>query len=282
VDERVLALLACPSCHGALSYAGERRDGRLSSGALECVDCGAGFLVEDEVPRLDLPGVDLDGTLARRPAVEVAGWVRRNFDNARRRTGLPPLFEAEIASVRGLVVDVASGPGGSFCVPLMADEGADRLLLMTDLAPYVMVAWRRLLLAEGWGSRCSNLVCDARRLPLRDGSAAAVTSVGGFDNIVDNGPAYAEAARVLAPDGLLLDVVRLYEPGPTVAELEAQGQVAASWQQYQEVLARLGFRLEDTAQLNTGRGKTDPADGLPIGDEAWEHKVVVARRAVRR
>jgi hypothetical protein len=162
----------------------------------------------------------------------------------------------------------------------MQEKRADRLLVMSDLGTPVMLAWRECLQEAGWGERCSNLVFDARRIPFRDGTVAAMTSVGGFDNVASNRPAYAEAGRVLQPGGRLLDIVRFYEEGsPTHQRLAQQGQVGATWSDYVRLLEGLNFRVERWGLLNTGRGKTCPGDGLPLGDDdAWEHRVVFAVR----
>jgi ubiquinone/menaquinone biosynthesis C-methylase UbiE len=159
----------------------------------------------------------------------------------------------------------------------MQDSRTDRLLVMNDLGTPVMLAWRKHLQQVGWDNRCSNLVFDVRRTPFRDGSVAAITSVGGFNNIFLNRPAYAEAARVLSPGGQMLDLVRLYEEGgPTQQHLTKVWQAAATWSDYMTLLEGLGFVIQRWGVLNTGRGKTCPGDGLPLGDEAWEHRVVFA------
>jgi len=43
-------------------------------------------------------------------------------------------------------------------------------------------------------------------------------------------------------------------------------------------MEELGFAIERWGILNSGRDKTDPADGLPLGDEAWEHRSIFAVR----
>ncbi len=43
LDERLLEILVCPSCHGSLEHKERRR-------VLVCVDCGLQFPVRDGIP----------------------------------------------------------------------------------------------------------------------------------------------------------------------------------------------------------------------------------------
>jgi len=238
--------------------------------------------VSDGVPVLVVPGTDMDGAQWEGKERQLAEWVPRNFQRALQPDRVPaPLhkFVETARATEGIVLDIASGPGGSYCVETMRDGPPTGLLVMSDLGAPVMQRWRKHLREVGWDSRCSNMGLDARRLPFRDAVLDALTSVGGFSNIVGNRQAYAEASRVLKPGGPLMEVVRLYEEGgPTHRLLTEQGQVATTWCDYEAFLNESGFSVTSCELLNQGRGKTDPNDGLPVGDEAWEHRVVFAVR----
>ncbi|HZO91073.1 MAG TPA: methyltransferase domain-containing protein [Chthonomonadaceae bacterium] len=281
MDKRLLPIIVCPACQEKLTFSGEESDTRLLCGQLRCVGCRQAFPVIEEVPDLVVPGANLDGAFKPEQAEQVAAWGSRNFA-AMQQGSLSPMeceFVEAVRAVEGPVIDVASGPGGSYGVPVMQDGRTDRLLVMSDLGTPVMPAWRRCLRAAGWGERCSTLTFDARCLPFRDASVMAITSVGGFDNILDNHRAYAEAARVLQAGGRLLDIARFYEHGgPTYRFLAEQRQAAASRTGYIALLEGLGFAIERWEIPNSGYGKTDPADGLPLRDEeAWENVVIFAR-----
>jgi len=67
------------------------------------------------------------------------------------------------------------------------------------------------MLARARGVRgLSGVAGDAGRLPFRDASVDAVTVVDAFHHLPDQDAALAEAARVLAPGGVL--VVREFDP----------------------------------------------------------------------
>lgn len=105
------------------------------------------------------------------------------------------------------VVDVAGGSGRG----VRAVDVADRIVV--DAARGMLTQARRHGLVALQG--------DAARLPIRDGSADAVTIVDAFHHLPDRDGAVRAAARVLAPGGVL--VVADFDP----ATLRGRGLVAA-------------------------------------------------------
>lgn len=232
MDKRLLTAIVCPVCREELEFRGEASANRLLRGKFRCLSCGFVFPVIDEVPILIPPGTDMHGARWKGHESELAEWIPQNFARAQRGDGL--LLEQEfierVQAVDGIVLDVASGPCGSFCVEVMQDGRADRLLVMSDLGTQVMLTWRRHLREVFWGDRCSNLVFDARRMPFQDGSVASITSFVGFLNIFNNRLAYVEAARVLSPGGQMLDITCSFEEGgPSEQCLTKIGHIGANW-----------------------------------------------------
>ncbi len=255
-----------------------------------CTDCGGSYEVVDEVARIVLPGTRMDGAaweggatpwgLLRTWLVEsfLRGWtalrlwmwtsnpklmVRPMEDRAIKR------FVETVQGIEGVVLDLASGPGGSFCIPVMMDGRTDRVLVLSDLGSPVMSGWRRALRRKGWGDRCSNMVFDARKIPFSDGSVDAVTSVLGFSSIHHNDAAYREAKRVLVPGGLLIDVVRFrYDRQRQVPRL---GQIASDRVRYEAYLQGLGLGVESSETLMT---KPSRSKNAPL---KWEDVVFYAR-----
>lgn len=281
MDRRLLPIIQCPVCCGDLVSDGQATDTRLICGTLQCIGCKQEYPLQAETPELVAPHTNRGGACWCGQEEALNTWIPANF-TAWQHDDLPPpaySFVQAIRAVRGPVIDIASGPGGSYCIPVMQDGRTDRLLIMSDLSAEVMAAWRQCLREAGWAERCSTMTVDARRLPFHDASLAAVTSVNGFANIYDNGRAYAEAARVLQAGGHLFDLVRFYEEGGPTYRLQRQlHQIAVSWGDYKDILTSLNLVIERKETLNRGRGKTDPSDGLPLGDDAWEHMIIFARR----
>ena len=157
------------------------------------------------------PEVNLDG--ARWDGVDIdaqmSEWVAGNYTRAlsRQPTMYEQDFVAAVQASTGPIIDLASGPGGSYCTRIMSDGNTDRQLVMSDLSRPVMTAWRRHLREKGWGDRCSTLVFDARHLPFADASVPVMTSVIGFSSVVDSAvQAIREAARVLMDGGMIYAV----------------------------------------------------------------------------
>lgn len=279
MDKRLLNAVICPACRGELEFSGEDDEKRIYSGEFCCLGCGLLFPVIEEVPILVPPETDMSGVY--RDEAGATEWVQRNFERALKgwEGPLERKFIEAARSIDGIVLDIGTGPGGSYCVQIMQDGRTDRLLVMNDLGAPVMLAWRRHLRAVGWGERCSNMVFDARRMPFRDGSVAAITSALGLQSVIGDRLAYAEASRVLQAGGQMLDVVRLYEEGgPTQRRFKEWGEIA-SWSDYTALLEGLGFTVERWDILVTGRGKSDPGDEVPIcDDETWENRVIFAVR----
>lgn len=285
MDKRLLDIIVCPICNNDLDFSGESDDRRVYSGECRCNHCNQLYEIHDEVPELVVPDTDLDGAAWETMTGidnQLDEWVSVNFNNY--ITGNLPVFVNEYVDVAinadGPVLDIASGPGGSFCVPIMNNAHKDLLLVMSDLGKPVMHAWRRHLRKVGWDDRCTTLACDARRLPFRNGSIAVITSVGGFSNIVGECAAYTEASRVLKQGGYLYDWIMLFEENsPSQKRLKEMGQATTTWSDYEALLNRLGFDIEKSCIAKTGQGRINPDDGMPLtDDETWAHRAIVAVR----
>ncbi|MHB1002090.1 MAG: methyltransferase domain-containing protein [Armatimonadota bacterium] len=285
MDKRLLDIIVCPICHNDLDFSGGSDDRRVYSGEFRCDHCNLLYEIHDEVPELVVPDTDLDGAAwETMPEIDeqLDVWVSANFNNY--LTGNLPDFVNEYVEAAvnadGPVLDIASGPGGSFCVPIMNNSHNDLLLVMSDLGKPVMHAWRRHLRKVGWGDRCTTMACDARRLPFSNGSIAVITSVVVFSSVLDESAAYTEASRVLKPGGCLCNWIMLFEENsPSQQRLKELGWAVTSWPDYEALLNRLGFDIEKSCIAKTGQGRIDPADEMPLTDnETWEHRAVMAVR----
>ncbi len=291
MDKRLENRLRCPGCGLGLVFCGQEDEKRLHDGELVWTGCGSSYQVVDEVPRIVLPGTRMDGAAwegGGTPWGRVRTWLVESFlrgwtdlrlwmwinnptlvAGPMERRAVSRLLETA-QGIKGVVLDVASGPGGSFCVPVMMDGRTERLLVMSDLGTPVMTGWRRALRRRGWGDRCSNMVFDARKMPFFDGSVDAITSLLGFSNIHHNDAAYREAERVLVPGGLLIDVVRFHHPGH--GRGPRLGQVASNRGQYEEYLQGLGLDVESSEALTTKSAARKDSDIV------WEDIVFYARK----
>lgn len=275
--------LACPACRGELKFSGESDDRRLISGELACAGCGLVFPVEDEVPELVPPGVDYGGAIWDGMEADTARlvpeWVPKNFEKAVGRSQSPLMreFIDEVRAVEGPVIDIASGPGGSFCIDVMKEGDTDGLLVMSDLGRPVMKAWQRQLRDVGWADSCSFMVFDARKMPFKSESIPMFTSVGGLNSICGNQRlAYEETARVLRPDGRLLDIIGMWEEGGSNQTQMRERNCISTWAEYEALLCGLGLTIERWPVYSTSKMVSE--DGVSQREEVCEWRLVFVRK----
>jgi len=116
----------------------------------------------------------------------------------------------DVACFDGPLLEVAAGPGGGF-VPGLLRAKPDLIILMSDIDIRVLEDWRCFSSKSKTSANdkigrisLSFSSFDAQKMPLRDDSFSAVTSLGGFNNIDSNQVRAAkEAFRVLRSGGLL-------------------------------------------------------------------------------
>lgn len=113
----------------------------------------------------------------------------------------------------GIALDVGSGPG-TVTASLGRAAGAGGLALGVDISEPMLA---RAVRSQA-GPQVGFLRADAQRLPLRDETADAVTSIAVLQLIPDPAAALAEMARVLRPGGRLAVMI------PTA------GRAARFWQ----------------------------------------------------
>ena len=176
-------------------------------------------------------------------------WIERNWENAgkmlKEKSKLSE-FDKRMAESEGLILDVASGPGGGFA-PQILHINPDVTILMDDLGLGVLLAWQRFLRDINIPN-VSFALFDATKMPLKSNSIDIVSDLGGFDNIQGSVGAIKETYRVLKPDGTLFSV-----NGMTEREdfLKLPKEVRTKWYNtnppvfdgFLEVFKRVGFKV---------------------------------------
>ncbi len=171
----------------------------------------------------------------------------------------------------GPVVDAGCG-WGSLAIRL---AGQGRLVLAFDLDRGRLAGARRTASAHGVAGRIAWVCADAAHLPVAGGTAAAVALGEVLEHLADDRAAVREAARVLAPGGVLVATA------PAGPERLGPGDLAAGHvRRYDRAgLARLAGAAG--LRLVTLRGW-----GFPFGRiyDRWVQRPALAarRRAARR
>ena len=147
----------------------------------------------------------------------------------------------------GIALDVGSGPG-NVTASLARAAGPDGLALGVDISLPMLA---RAVRAQA-GPQVAFLRADAQRLPLRDNTVDAVTSLAVLQLVPDPAAALAEMGRVLRPGGRLAVMVpsvgaaaRLWQKLPNVgAHVFTEDEIA-------DILEDNGFASVRTKNLGT-------------------------------
>ena len=288
----LIDIAACVECGGRLGVDAQAATERIADGLLRCGRCRAEFAIEGGVTRL-AASEQLHRVADRWPEGTLTQELfRRNIESNRRHSednpGYARCIEAA-AALAGVIVDVATGPGSGMCGALAPRLRDDSCLILTDASAALMSGLRECWATVPHSARLDFWLFDANRFPFRDGGVDCFTSNLGFSNVRADrqtggwgGPAaaYREAQRCLKPGGRVVDAVRVYEENSKTAALKREGgSVHASRETLEQFWASIGLRVVEAHTIRSGRGKSDPADGLPI-DEAdeWEDVAYILRR----
>ena len=147
----------------------------------------------------------------------------------------------------GIALDVGSGPG-SVTASLARAAGPDGLALGVDISEPMLA---RAVRAEA-GPQVGFLRADAQRLPLRDQTVDAVTSIAVLQLIPDPAAALSEIARVLRPGGRL--VVMIPTAGPAAQfwrKLPNFGAYVFGEDEIGDILEEHGFVSVRTKNIGT-------------------------------
>jgi len=176
-------------------------------------------------------------------------WIERNWENAGemlKEEAKLTEFTKRMAEREGLILDVASGPGGGF-VPRILHMNLEAKILMNEIGFGVLQEWQRFLRDKGIPN-VSFALFDARKMPLKSNSIDIVSDQGGFNDIIGSMEAIKEAYRVLKPGGTLFSVNGMIERDDF---LKLPSEVRTKWYNmnppgfdgFLEVFKHVGFKV---------------------------------------
>lgn len=177
-------------------------------------------------------------------------------DEKRRR------FVEFVSRVRGVKVDLASGPSGYFS-PFLETLTADDTFIVTDACPAVIAAHSAACDKEHF--HVFDVDLD-RGLPFKDESVDIFSG-----NLLNNVEHYAElireAYRCLKHGGKLAVIEMFFDHGcKTYAHLNSQGAVWASFETFIAFCENVGFIYLGGDIIGTRKGKIDEGDLYPLDD----------------
>ena len=166
-----------------------------------------------------------------------------------------------VLSCKGLVMEIVAGPGCGFMREIL-QVNPDVNAIITDLSPFVVKEWKRILDRELNSPSISYAAFNFCDIPLPDGCIDIITDGGGIFNTEEGTKekALKEAYRVLKPGGVLITSVAFVNKETLYAlPMEAQKVLlekkADIFQDLYEESVLAGFTKIDS--YVTGRGYTE-------------------------
>jgi ubiquinone/menaquinone biosynthesis C-methylase UbiE/uncharacterized protein YbaR (Trm112 family) len=206
-------IFVVPGSREPLIFEGTLEGNRWKDGVLKTPDNRYSFPVRNGIPDFVPSSV---GAWSEKEIeiIRKGDWIRRNWETQRqqmKRISKRVEFCKQIAEYDGLILDVASGPGGGN-MPGIVYFNPEATVLMNDLGATVLHEWLSFLKGNNLAPNVSFAGFDATVMPIRPNTFDIVTSAGGFGNIVPGkGKAIEEAFRVLKQGGTLFMVDGIIE-----------------------------------------------------------------------
>ena len=198
----------CPS--ESLRFEGKQENGELSGGLICAGQAVVGY-VESGVASFVAPNLNWPEASIAKAREE--GWIPRNWERWRKKDHHPFMLDLaeEIAGRRGLVCEVACGPGGGLLPGVLACD-PEAAVVLNDISVRVLQLYREFLREENIGPNVCPVAFDATRNAVRDGVLATVSSCAGFTSISDPEAAVRAAFTALEPGGCLFSFEMVADP----------------------------------------------------------------------
>lgn len=288
MNPKLLPYLCCPLCKKELLLEEEKIvSGKIIEGRFSCPVCNKQYPVIDSVPVflenpsmvdvfddvLDQKG-EYKGILERRSIKDE--WELYERNDIRRQEEYKSnkefkLLVDEASKTDGLLLDIATGPGGSIISPILR-KVPEMLLIASDKSKRVIRGQYQHFKQKGMLGNSSFLAFDVHLIPIKDNVVTTITSYFGVSN-------YREEFRVLKNGGRLLEIIVTYEPGSKTAKRALEiGIPSATLESYKKELNSVGFKILEIQERAQGKGKMEPEDGFPLENEKWFTFFVVATK----
>lgn len=201
-------------------------------------------------------------------------WIERNWKKAGESIAHDKSqlteFAKRMAESDGLILDVASGPGGGF-VPRVLHMNPEAKILIDDTGLGLLQEWQRFLNTRRV-SKVSFALFDATIMPLKSNSIDMVSDLGGFDSVVGGERGIKEAYRVLKPGGTLLSMNGMTERDDF---LQLPEKVRKKWYNWNpsffdgflEAFKKVGFKINANTFLKEKELKPEEGDLPRVANE---------------
>jgi len=200
-----LNLLACPTCHSSLEFAGESST-MIETGILGCINCGKTFPIQKGIPHF-IEQASLSGLDRRFSKVyDVFSYFYKAFSRLafvyigmKEETGRREVTD-RLQPNGGKVLEVSIGPGIN--LPYLMDRPDVGEVIGLDISLGQLKRCRSYTHSRGW--QVDLCLGNAEELPFHDNMFEGVFHVGGINFFNDKGAAIREMVRVAKPGARIL------------------------------------------------------------------------------
>ena len=286
----MVKLLACPVCLKPLAFEGKTFDRHLINGCFRC-SSGHNYQVEEQIGMLKDVKMSADEFEWKVNVADEKKYeeIRLQYDSyltmeqkeaARRmRDRLIDYVCRSSAESDNTVLDIATGMG-TFMAPLLEKCSSDGLMIGTDVDEKPLRGLMNKTVKAGTYQKLSLVVADARHLCFRNDSLFTVSSLFGFDSVLETTSAFREVCRVLKSGGNAFFVSLWYKEGSEsmrLAEKYGYCQIASK-KRLGNPLANSGLVLDSVEEVYSGVWPHNPMDLLPVEGDEYKHVIVHARK----
>lgn len=266
MDRRFLEILACPSCVSPVIVTIE---------SIACTNCQETFPLEEGIIHFvkDTQRPENSRNLAKSSNIQNPELYRRNAQREELRYGQEKSvrdYVDFVAPCKGIIVDLATGPGGGHITPTLKRMNPESILVATD-ACLPVIRFQYQLFKPIYGDQFEILDVDlSKTLPFKTDSIDIFCGAG-IDNVDGASNPLREVTRCLKPNGTLVISQRFYaQDSETAKYLTERGSIYASFETFKDYCRQVGLEVAKFEKLHSYKGKSSPRDGLPLNeDDEW-------------
>lgn len=259
-------IFVVPSSYEPLLYEGTLDDGKWSNGVLKTADKRHLYDVLNGIPDFVDPSVKA-WTEEEMEEIRRGNWIERNWKSQTQQMHAKSRradFCRGIAESDGIVLDVASGPGGG-SMPGIVYFNPNAKMLINDLGVRVLQEWEGFLRKNKIGPNVCFAAFDATHMPIRSNTFNIVTSSGGFGNIPGTDKAIREAFRIFKRGANLFMADGTinkedFSQFPKEVQLEWKTRLPALVNGYKSILKDAGFSIISYEEVGLGTISPDESE----------------------
>jgi len=271
-------IFVVPKSYEPLLYEGTLDGDKWNNGVLKTADGRHLYNVVDGIPNFVEPSIKA-WTEEEMEEIKRGNWIKRNWKSQIQKIQAKSRraeFCQRIAENDGIILDVASGPGGG-AVPGIIYFNPEAKVLMNDLGIRVVQEWRSFLRKKKIGLNVCFAAFDATCMPIRSEAFDIVVSSGGFGNIPGTDKAIQETFRILKRGGNLFmadGTIRGKDFSQFPKEVQERWKALfpALVDGYKKILKGAGFSIKSYEEIGLGTIKPDESE---LGKVAEKHGITL-------